>query len=38
MTVIEGDHGSAFFHPDSEAAHRAIQCQVSCSDRPGATH
>jgi SAM-dependent methyltransferase len=28
MTVIEGDHGSAFFHPDSAAAHRAIQCQV----------
>ena len=28
LTVIEGDHGSVFFHPDSEAAHRAIQCQV----------
>jgi protein-L-isoaspartate O-methyltransferase len=28
MTVIEGDHGSAYFYPDSEAAHRAIQCQV----------
>jgi hypothetical protein len=28
MTVIEGDHGSAYFHPDSSAAHRAIQCQV----------
>ena len=28
ITVIEGDHGSAYFHPDSEAAHRAIQCQV----------
>ena len=29
ITVIEGDHGSAYFHPDSEAAHEAIQCQVT---------
>ncbi len=29
ITVIEGDHGSAYFHPDSPAAHAAIQCQVS---------
>jgi SAM-dependent methyltransferase len=28
MTVIEGDHGSTSFFPDSQAAHRAIQCQV----------
>jgi len=28
MTVIEGDHGSTYFHPDSSAAHRAIQCLV----------
>ena len=28
ITVIEGDHGSAYFHPDSEAAHDAIRCQV----------
>ncbi|MBV9138984.1 MAG: methyltransferase domain-containing protein [Hyphomicrobiales bacterium] len=28
MTVIEGDHGSTYFHPDSEAAHAAIKCQV----------
>jgi len=28
MTVIEGDHGSAYFYPDSEAAHQAIQCQI----------
>jgi len=28
MTVIEGDHGSAYFHPDSGAARKAIQCQV----------
>jgi SAM-dependent methyltransferase len=29
LTVIEGDHGSAYFFPDSEAAHRVIQCQVT---------
>lgn len=28
ITVIEGDHGSCFFSPESAAAHRAIQCQV----------
>lgn len=28
VTVIEGDHGSACFHPDSDAAHDAIGCQV----------
>ena len=28
ITVIEGDHGSACFHPDSPAAHAAIRCQV----------
>jgi ubiquinone/menaquinone biosynthesis C-methylase UbiE len=28
VTVIEGDHGSAYFHPDSEAAHMAIRCQI----------
>lgn len=35
ITVIEGDHGSAYFHPDSEAAHRAIQCQVELQRRGG---
>jgi trans-aconitate methyltransferase len=28
LTVIEGDHASAYFHPDSRAAHMAIQCLV----------
>ncbi|MDI6719671.1 MAG: methyltransferase domain-containing protein [Methanomicrobiales archaeon] len=28
ITVIEGDHGSAFFHPDSEHARRTIRCLV----------
>src|SRR5258706_4200675 len=35
MTVIEGDHGSAYFHPDSEYARRAIQCQVELQKRAG---
>jgi SAM-dependent methyltransferase len=28
ITVIEGDHGSAFFYPDSSAAQAAIGCLV----------
>lgn len=35
MTVIEGDHGSAYFHPDSAAARRAIGCQVELQRRAG---
>jgi SAM-dependent methyltransferase len=35
MTVIEGDHGSAYFHPDSRSARRAIQCQVELQRRAG---
>ncbi|MBI5894759.1 MAG: methyltransferase domain-containing protein [Desulfobacterales bacterium] len=35
MTIIEGDHGSAYFHPDSEAARKAIQCQVELQRRAG---
>ena len=35
ITVIEGDHGSTFFYPDSGAAHRAIQCQVELQRRAG---
>ncbi len=35
ITVIEGDHGSAYFHPDSEAAHTAIRCQVDLQRRAG---
>ncbi len=33
MTVIEGDHGSAYFHPDGAAARRAIQCLVEVQAR-----
>jgi trans-aconitate methyltransferase len=35
LTVIEGDHGSAYFHPDSAAANAAIQCQVELQARAG---
>jgi SAM-dependent methyltransferase len=35
MTVIEGDHGSAYFHPDSDFARRAIACQVDLQARAG---
>ena len=35
ITVIEGDHGSAYFHPDSPAAHAAIQCQVELQREAG---
>jgi trans-aconitate methyltransferase len=35
ITVIEGDHGSAYFHPDSESARRAIQCQVQLQRTAG---
>jgi SAM-dependent methyltransferase len=35
ITVIEGDHGSAYFHPDSAAANEAIQCQVALQREAG---
>ena len=35
ITVIEGDHGSAYFHPDSAAARAAIECQVELQRRAG---
>ncbi|OLF08180.1 SAM-dependent methyltransferase [Actinophytocola xinjiangensis] len=28
LTVIEGDHGSAYFHPHSEPARRTVDCLV----------
>jgi SAM-dependent methyltransferase len=33
ITVIEGDHGSAFFAPDSAAARAAIECLVELQRR-----
>lgn len=35
ITVIEGDHGSAYFYPESIAAQKAIQCQVELQKRAG---
>jgi SAM-dependent methyltransferase len=35
MTVIEGDHGSAYFHPDSVAAHKAIHSLVELQKAAG---
>jgi SAM-dependent methyltransferase len=35
ITVIEGDHGSAYFHPDSPAARAAIRCQVELQRAAG---
>ena len=35
LTVIEGDHGSTFFYPDSESAHKVIHCQVELQRRAG---
>jgi ubiquinone/menaquinone biosynthesis C-methylase UbiE len=35
ITVIEGDHGSTFFHPHSDVAWRTIQCLVDLQARAG---
>ncbi|UCF32131.1 MAG: methyltransferase domain-containing protein [bacterium] len=35
LTAIEGDHGSAYFHPDSSAARRSIQCLIEVQARKG---
>jgi ubiquinone/menaquinone biosynthesis C-methylase UbiE len=35
ITAIEGDHGSAYFHPDSPPARKAIQCLVDLQARAG---
>jgi SAM-dependent methyltransferase len=35
LTVIEGDHGSTFFHPESVDARRAIECLVALQARAG---
>ena len=35
MTLIEGDHGSTFFHPDCADARAAIACQVALQRRAG---
>ena len=35
LTVIEGDHGSAYFYPDNLASRQAIQSQVILQQRAG---
>lgn len=35
LTVIEGDHGSTFFHPDDADARRAVDCLVTLQARAG---
>lgn len=35
ITVIEGDHGSAYFHPDSLYARKAIDCLVALQKDAG---
>src|SRR5439155_20223416 len=35
ITAIEGDHGSTFFHPDSEDARKAIASQVTLQAKAG---
>ncbi|QGY42355.1 methyltransferase domain-containing protein [Maribellus comscasis] len=35
MMVIEGDHGSTFFYPDSKYAHMAVNCQVELQKQSG---
>lgn len=35
LTVIEGDHGSTYFAPDSAAARAAIRCQVELQRAAG---
>jgi ubiquinone/menaquinone biosynthesis C-methylase UbiE len=35
ITVIEGDHGSTFFHPDNAAARRVIDCLVQLQKNGG---
>lgn len=35
MTVIEGDHGSYFSHPESREAYRAVRCLIDLQSRLG---
>jgi len=35
ITVFEGDHGSTYFHPHNDDAHRAIACLVELQRRAG---
>lgn len=35
ITVIEGDHGSTYFYPDSKAARKVVQAQVLLQEKSG---
>ena len=35
VTVIEGDHGSTYFYPDSVFARNVIQCQIDLQAKSG---
>jgi ubiquinone/menaquinone biosynthesis C-methylase UbiE len=35
ITVIEGDHGSAYFHPDNDDARAAVRCLVDLQREAG---
>jgi SAM-dependent methyltransferase len=35
LTVIEGDHGSAYFHPASDRARQVIQCLIDLQQQAG---
>ncbi len=35
ITVIEGDHGSTYFHPQSQLASRTVQCLVDIQAQAG---
>jgi len=35
ITIIEGDHGSTYFHPDSENARKAVEAQVNLQKKKG---
>jgi SAM-dependent methyltransferase len=35
LTVIEGDHGSTFFHPENRSARLAVQCLVTLQQQMG---
>jgi SAM-dependent methyltransferase len=35
ITVIEGDHGSAIFYPDTKKAHHVIDCLVTLQQQAG---
>ena len=35
ITVIEGDHGSTYFHPDSREARQTVQCLIDVQAKMG---